>query len=71
MKWILIITVCSSIDLQCLQPIQLSDTTYSSWRSCALAGYKATHNLISQFPAGVVNNKKLLGKFSCAEINEL
>ena len=71
MKWVLVITICSSIDLQCLPSIQLSDTTYSSWYNCALGGYKKTHNLMSNFPAEVVNNKKLLGKFYCIEINEL
>ena len=45
---------CSSIDLQCLPSVQLSDTTYSSWYHCALGGYKATHNLMSNFPAEVL-----------------
>ena len=63
-KFTLIITFCSSLYNQCLQPITISDT-YNSHRDCAIAGYETTLKVFKSIPIETINRDLIYGKFSC------
>tara|TARA_Y100001951_G_C11078717_1_gene150146 strand:- start:192 stop:410 length:219 start_codon:yes stop_codon:yes gene_type:complete len=65
-EFILIITICSSVLGQCLQPITISDT-YNSHRECAIAGYINTLKVFESLPPERVNRYIMYGKFYCKE----
>ena len=45
MKFILIMSLCSFINNQCLSPVQI-DGDYSSWKECTLAALELSKEII-------------------------
>ena len=70
MKFILIISLCSFINNQCLPPAQIQGD-YNSWKECTLAAIEISKQLIIAQEDTFINNNKVATKFMCEEIKEI
>jgi hypothetical protein len=70
MKFILVITLCSFIENQCLSPIQIK-AEYSSWKECAIAALKISKEIIIAQDDTFVNDNKVATQFTCKELKEI
>jgi hypothetical protein len=71
MTWILVLTICSAVNLTCLPPLTYTNIEYNSWSDCSLAGYKIAHNVVLTFSPETIENDKLVGRFHCIKINTI
>jgi len=65
MTWVLVLTICSGVDLMCLPPLIYTNIEYKTWSECSLAGYKVAHNVLLNFPRETIENNHLVGRFHC------
>jgi len=65
MTWVLVLTICSAIDLRCLPPLTYTNIEYKSWSACSLAGYKIAYNVLLTFPPETIENNHIVGRFRC------
>ena len=70
MKFILIMSLCSFINNQCLSPVQI-DGDYNSWKECALAALELSKEIIIAQENTFINDNKVATKFICEEINKV
>jgi hypothetical protein len=70
MKFILVITLCSFIENQCLSPIQIK-AEYSSWKECTIAALKISKEIIIAQDDTFVNDNKVATQFTCKELKEI
>ena len=71
MTWILVLTICSAVNLTCLPPLTYTNIEYNSWSDCSLAGYKIARSVILIFPPEIIENDKLVGRFYCIKTNTI
>ena len=70
MKFILIITLCSFLENQCLPPIPIK-AEYSSWKECTIAALKISKEIITEQEDTFVNDNKVATQFTCKELKEI
>ena len=63
-NFILILSVCSSLDGGCLYPLQ-SDKLYNTHYDCAVAGYQHSQTILRTFGKARVNQSRVLVSFNC------
>jgi|TARA_Y100000033_G_C2664729_1_gene71339 hypothetical protein len=68
MKFVLIMTVCSSIYQSCTNPIHVGD--FSSWNSCAIDGYSKSIDLLEKLGDKKVNEDRSYISFICKEVED-
>jgi len=68
MKFILIMTVCSSIYQTCINPIQMGE--YNNWDSCARQGYAKSIELLDELGSEKVEQQRTYISFLCREVKE-
>ena len=69
MKFMLILTLCSSLYNSCMTPIEI-DKLYQSHYNCALDGYKVGGETIKSFGKQRVNDEMLYVSFVCKKIEQ-
>ena len=70
MKFILVITLCSFIENQCLPPIQIK-AEYSSWKECTLAALEISKEILIAQEDTFVNDNKVATQFTCKQLKEI
>ena len=70
MKFLLIMTVCSQINAQCLPPMK-HDVLYSSHYDCATAGYLNAMGAMRQIGQDLVNRDQVVISFKCESVDEI
>ena len=70
MKFILIIFLCSFINDQCLEPVEIKQE-YNSWKECTIAAFEISRKLIIAQEDSFINNNKIATKFICKEVEEV
>ena len=70
MKFILVISLCSFINNQCLPPAQVKGE-YNSWKECTLAALEISTEILRLQEEDFVNNNKIATNFTCTEVGEI
>jgi hypothetical protein len=70
MKFILVISLCSFINNQCLPPIEVK-VEYNSWKECTTAALEISKKLIIAQEDTFINNNKVATKFMCEEVSKV
>ena len=70
MKFILVISLCSFVNNQCLPPAEVKDE-YDSWKDCAIAALEIAKEIIKAQENNLVNDNKLATKFMCNESKKI
>ena len=70
MKFILVISLCSFINNQCLPPIEVK-VEYNSWKECTTAALAISKQLIIAQEDTFINNNKVATKFMCEEVSKV
>jgi len=70
MKFILIISLCSFINNQCLPPAQIQGE-YNSWKECTIAALEISKQLVIAQEDTFVNDNKVATQFNCKELKEV
>ena len=68
-NFILVISLCSFVNNQCLPPIEVKEK-YNSWNDCTLAALNISTSILTSQGMDNVNKNKLATKFSCTPIKE-
>lgn len=69
MKFILILTLCSSINNSCMPPVSI-DELYQSHYDCVYDGYKISGETLVTFGQDKVNQERFYIKFICKEVQK-
>lgn len=69
MKFMLILTLCSSLYNSCMTPLKV-DELYDSHFDCAKDGYKSSGEAIENFGKQRVNDEVLYISFTCEKIEQ-
>ena len=69
-KFILLISLCSFINNQCLPPIEVK-VEYNSWKECTTAALEISKQLIISQEDSFINNNKVATKFMCEEVSKV
>ena len=69
-KFILVISLCSFINNQCLPPIEVK-VEYNSWKECTTAALEISKKLIIAQEDTFINNNKVATKFMCEEVSKV
>ena len=64
LKFVLLISVCSSLDGSCLYPFK-ADKLFNTHYDCAVAGYQHSQTLLRSFGKDRVNKSKVIISFKC------
>ena len=67
MKFLLVIQVCSALQMSCVEPMKAGE--YSTHFDCATAGYLNAMGLTREFGVDEVNLHRITVKFECKLIN--
>ncbi len=67
MKFILTIFLCSFINNQCLDPVEIKHE-YNSWKECTIAAFEVSRELIVTQEDSFINDNRIATKFICKEI---
>ena len=67
MKFILVISLCSFVNNQCLPPIEVKEK-YNSWNDCTLAALEISKQLIISQEDTFINKKKIATKKVAKEL---
>ena len=70
MKFILVISLCSFINNQCLPPAQIQEE-YNSWKECTIAALEISKQLVIAQEDTFVNDNKVATKFMCKKLKEI
>ena len=70
MKFILILTLCSSLNNSCMQPVSI-EQLYKSHYDCAYDGYKVSGETLVAFGQERVNQEKLYIRFGWKEMQKI
>jgi len=66
-KFLLIIQVCSALQMSCMDPMNAGQ--YSSHYDCATAGYLNAMGLTREIGQEIVDRDRITVKFECKPIN--
>ena len=67
MKFILVLHLCSFINLTC--PVaNMTPYEFDNWHDCATKGYELSAETMKTLPKDKVNQEKLAIKFECKEV---
>jgi hypothetical protein len=69
-KFILLISLCSFIENQCLPPVQIKQE-YNSWKECTIAALEISKKIIIAQEDTFVNKNKVATQFVCQEIGTI
>ena len=69
LKFVLLISVCSSLDGSCLYPFK-ADKLFNTHYDCAVAGYQHSQTLLRSFGKDRVNESKVIISFRCKPIED-
>ena len=69
LKFVLLISVCSSLDGSCLYPFK-ADKLFNTHYDCAVAGYQHSQTLLRSFGKDRVNESKVIISFKCKPIED-
>ena len=69
LKFVLLISVCSSLDGSCLYPFK-ADKLFNTHYDCAVAGYQHSQTLLRSFGKDRVNESKVIISFKCKLIED-
>ena len=69
-KFILVISLCSFINNQCLPPTEVK-VEYNSWKECTTAALEISKQLIIAQEDNFINNNKVATKFMCEEVSKV
>ena len=69
MKFILLISVCSFLQNECKDPIEVN-LRFDTWKECALAALDTSEKFLNIEDENKINKYRLATKFSCEEVNE-
>jgi hypothetical protein len=67
-KFILVISLCSFVNNQCLPPVEV-DKKYNSWNDCAIAAIDISKDILIAQGKENVNKNKLATRFNCNEVS--
>jgi hypothetical protein len=67
-KFILLISLCSFIENQCLPPVQIKQE-FNSWKECTIAALEISKKIIIAQEDTFVNKNKVATQFVCREID--
>ena len=70
MKFILVISLCSFLENQCLPPIEIKDE-YNSWKECTIVALEISKEIITEQEDTFVNDNKVATQFTCKELKEI
>jgi hypothetical protein len=70
MKFILVISLCSFIENQCLPPAQVK-AEYSSWKECTIAALEISKEIIIAQEDTFVNDNRVATQFVCKELEQV
>ena len=70
MKFILLISLCSFIENQCLPPVQIKQE-FNSWKECTIAALEISKKIIIAQEDTFVNKNKVATQFVCQEIGTI
>jgi len=70
MKYILIITLCSYVDLTCIPSVQMPGE-YNDLYECFLDGYDKSYMKIEEIGRDDINKFKIFTKFRCDPVNTI
>ena len=70
MKFMLVLTLCSSIYNSCMKPVAVEEV-YEDHYSCAVAGYNLSGQAIQNFGKQRVNDEVLYISFSCKKLDNI
>ena len=63
MKFLLIMQICSAINLQCMPDVVVGD--YKTHYDCATAGYLNAISSVQQMGPEMINKDRIIIRFSC------
>jgi len=66
MKFILVITMCSSLQQSCMPPVQVKEV-FNSHYECAYQGYTTSAEIIKNLGEEQVNKDKMYLSFACKQ----
>ena len=69
LKFVLLISVCSSLDGSCLYPFK-ADKLFNTHYDCAVAGYQHSQTMLRSFGKDKVNESKVIISFRCKPIED-
>ena len=69
LKFVLLISVCSSLDGSCLYPFK-ADKLFNTHYDCAVAGYQHSQTMLRSFGKDRVNESKVIISFKCKPIED-
>jgi hypothetical protein len=69
-KFILLISLCSFIENQCLPPVQIKQE-FNSWKECTIAALEISKKIIIAQEDTFVNKNKVATQFVCQEIGTI
>jgi hypothetical protein len=69
-KFILLISLCSFIENQCLPPVQIKQE-FNSWKECTIAALEISKKIIIAQEDTFVNKNKVATQFVCREIGTI
>jgi hypothetical protein len=67
MKFLLIVQVCSALNFQCMNPMNIGE--YNTHFDCATAGYLNAMGLTREIGQEIVDRDRITVKFECKPIN--
>ena len=66
MKFLLVMQICSALNLQCMPDVVVGD--YKNHYDCATAGYLNAMGLTREVGENIVNRDRITVKFECKPI---
>ena len=69
-KFVLLLSLCSFINNECLPPIEVK-VEYNSWKECTIAALEISKKLIISQEDTFINNNKVATKFVCKEVSKV
>lgn len=70
MKFMLVLTLCSSIYNSCMKPVAVEEV-FDNHYDCAVAGYNLGGQAIQNFGKQRVNDELLYISFSCKKLDNI
>jgi len=70
MKFILVISLCSFLENQCLPPAQVK-AEFNSWKECTIAALEISKEIIIAQENNFVNDNRVATQFVCREIGTI
>ena len=70
MKFILVISLCSFLENQCLPPAQVKQE-FNSWKECTIAALEISKKIIIAQEDTFVNDNRVATQFVCKELKQV